>query len=167
MIDRAVGDGECLDFAGNSIEVLAVPGHTDRCRAYYQPTARAVFTGDTLFACGCGRVRGGMARMWRSLCRLRELPDETVVFGGHDYTLDNLEFAADLEPDNADVRDRLRHFRENDAAGRRQEASTVREEKLTNPFLRCDDPIFMRSVGMSGRRPAEVFAAIRGRKDRW
>ena len=168
MLDRVVKDGDTIPFAGQSIEALAVPGHTDRDMAYYLPMQKAVFTGDTLFSCGCGRVFGsGMERMWRSLCRLRELPDDTRVYGGHDYTCENLEFAAHLEPDNAAVQDRLRRFKAAAAAGRPAEPATLAEEKQTNPFLRCDVPSFMAAMKMTGRPPAEVFAVARGRKDRW
>jgi hydroxyacylglutathione hydrolase len=167
-LDRAVADGDAIRFAGRSIEVLAVPGHTTHDVAYYLPSHKAVFTGDALFAAGCGRILGADAgRMWRSLCRLRALPDDTHVFDGHDYTLDNLEFAAALEPEDAAVQARLRRFRAAEAAGKPYEASTIGEEKQTNPFFRCDAPGFAAVLGMRGDDPAQVFAAVRSRKDRW
>jgi hydroxyacylglutathione hydrolase len=149
-----VGGGDVVSFAGRSIEVLPVPGHTVHDLAYYLPEARVVFTGDTLFAGGCGRVLGGQPQvMWDSLCRLRALPEDTRVFGGHDYTEENLEFAAFVDPQNAAVQNRLDSLRRRAAQGRPFEASTIAEEKQTNPFFRCRD--------------AADFARLRSRKDAW
>lgn len=153
-VSERVGEGDVVPFAGQRIQVLAVPGHTPHDVAYYLPDEKAVFSGDVLFSGGCGRMFSGPAeRMWDSLCRLRALPDETRVFGGHDYTLDNLEFAAFVDSENVALRDRIARFRRNSEAGAAFEASTIAEEKLTNPFLRCRD--------------AAEFARLRSRKDAW
>ncbi|MDP6491133.1 MAG: hydroxyacylglutathione hydrolase, partial [Kiritimatiellia bacterium] len=110
-LDRTVVHGDSIDFAGHPIRALAVPGHTTHDTAYYLPEAKALFTGDLLFACGCGRMfERDSHQMWGSLCRLRNLPDDTCVYGGHDYTLENLAFAAHLEPDNVAIRERLKQF---------------------------------------------------------
>lgn len=164
-LDRTVGDGETIDLASRAIDVLAVPGHTAQDTAYYLPEAKALFTGDVLFACGCGRMFSRDAhQMWASLCRLRDLPDDTRVYGGHDYTLESLEFAAHLEPDNTAVRERLTRFRSDPEAAL---PSTLAEEKATNPFLRSDCVDLAEAVGLTGCSAAEVFGAIRGMKDRW
>jgi hydroxyacylglutathione hydrolase len=165
LVDRVVADGQSLDFAGHTIRVLEVPGHTAHDVAYYLPEAKAVFTGDTLFACGCGRAFGASAAvMWHSLCRLRDLPGTTRVFGGHDYTLENLEFAAHLQPDHPAIRERLTRFRADPEAAR---SATLAVEKATNPFLRCDSEALAQAAGLPGRGATEVFAAVRGMKDRW
>lgn len=136
-----------------TMEVLSVPGHTAHDVAYYLAESNAVFTGDTLFAGGCGRVFSGRADwMWKSLCRLRALPHSTRVFGGHDYTEDNLAFALLLEPDNRAVQNRLAAFRRNAASDRPFTPSTIAEERMTNPFFRCLN--------------VEVFSRIRERKRR-
>ncbi len=164
-VDRTVVHGSEIDISGHAISAIAVPGHTAHDTAYYLPEAGALFTGDVLFACGCGRMFGRDAhQMWGSLCRLRGLPDDTLVYGGHDYTLENLRFAADLEPENAVVRERLDRFRVNPAAAL---PSTLAEEKRTNPFLRCDTEPVAAAAGLPGHTAAEVFAAVRARKDRW
>lgn len=153
-VDTVVRDGDCLSFGRHAIEVLSVPGHTDHDVAYCVPDAHAVFTGDVLFAGGCGRVFGGQTEtMWESLCRLRALPDDVRVFGGHDYTEDNLEFALSLAPGDADVQVRLDALRRQQAQGLPLAPSTIAEERRTNPFLRC--------------RSAEEFARIRKLKDAW
>ncbi len=167
LLDETVGDAAVITFGESAIEVLTVPGHTAYDVAYYLPELPAVFTGDTLFACGCGRRFGGDAAvMWASLCRLRALPLATQVYGGHDYLHENLQFAVALEPDNAAVRQRLRDFEQGgrDAA---RDVSTIADECATNPFLRCDTPEVARAVDMPGAPPAAVFAEVRRRKDRW
>jgi hydroxyacylglutathione hydrolase len=151
---ETVAGGERVPFSGCSIQVLAVPGHTANDVAYYLPGAQAVFTGDTLFAGGCGRVFSGQPQvLWASLCRLRALPAGTQVFGGHDYTRENLEFAAHIEPGNAAVRARLDGVRRRESEGGPFEASTLAEERQTNPFFRCRD--------------AADFARVRALKDAW
>jgi hydroxyacylglutathione hydrolase len=153
-LDQLVGEGAVVPFAGHTMRVLSVPGHTQHDVAYYLPDEKALFPGDVLFAGGCGRMFSGPAElMWESLCRLRALPDDTRVFGGHDYVLDNLEFAAFVETDNADIRERIGRFRRNSGAGAPFEVPTLAEEKRTNPFLRCRD--------------AAEFARLRSRKDQW
>lgn len=153
-VDPAVVEGDRIPFGPCQIHVLEVPGHTQHDVAYYLPEQKAVFTGDTLFAGGCGRVFSHQPQLlWASLNRLRSLPDETRVYGGHDYTEENLEFALSLDPHNAAVRERLDELRRRAAEGAPFEASTVAEEKRTNPFLRC--------------RKAAEFARIRSLKDDW
>ena len=167
-VDMVLHDGDSIELEGHAIEVLAVPGHTDREVAYYLPGEKAVFTGDVLFAGGCGRLFGGTAaQMWQSLCRLRALPDDTHVFGGHDYTLENLEFAAHLEPDNAAVQKRLDRIRSAEQAGRPMPTSTIAGEKQTNPFLRCDAESLTLALDLAGHDAVDVFSRIRSMKDRW
>jgi hydroxyacylglutathione hydrolase len=164
-LDRTIVHGDVIEFAGHSISAIAVPGHTAHDTAYYLAEAKALFTGDMLFACGCGRMFGNDAhQMWGSLCRLRDLPDDTCIYGGHNYTLENLAFAMHLEPDNAAVRERLEQYRANPEGAI---PSTLGEEKRTNPFLRCDTESVAAAVNLSGRPAVEVFAAVRGMKDRW
>ena len=152
--DERVHEGDILEFSGISVEVLAVPGHTENDCAYYLPDEAAVFTGDVLFGGGCGRVFGGKpGQMWTSLCRLAALPDDTRVYPGHDYTLDNLEFAAFVDPDNDRVRNRLDTLRRREAEHLPFEPATMADERSTNPFLGCRD--------------AADFARMRARKDGW
>ena len=165
---KTLGEGDSIAVGGEKLSVLHVPGHTRNHVAYYAPALRAVWTGDVLFAGGCGRIPGGAAaEMWRSLQRLRGLPDDTRVFCGHEYTLENLEFAASLEGYNPAVQERLQRVRDLRNSGQPSVPSTIAEEKETNPFLRCDDPVFVKAIERDGVAPADLFAEIRGRKDRW
>jgi hydroxyacylglutathione hydrolase len=166
--DRSLREGDVVELPGGRARVLETPGHTASDISFYDETNTALWCGDTLFAGGCGRVfGGGYATMWQSLSRLRDLPDETRIYCGHEYTVDNLAFAADLEPDNAMVQQRLEAARATVARREATVPSLLGLEKRTNPFLRADSPALRRAVGMPDAPAAEVFAEIRRRKDRW
>lgn len=166
-LDRAVRGGEDIAFGTASFRVLATPGHTRTHVAYFAGGLPAVWTGDALFACGCGRIFEGTPEdMWQSMLRLRELPGETTLYGGHDYTQENLEFAAHVDPGNVAVRERLAEYVQRSAA-ERGHASTMDLEKATNPFLRADTIEMRKAMGLAFGSPEEVLGELRRRKDRW
>ena len=168
LYDRSVADGDHLEFAGTDVQVIATPGHTLDHVSYYVPDQKVAFVADTLFALGCGRVfEGTPEMMWESLKKLRALPDETVVYCGHEYTLANAEFAVTVEPANAALAARADGIRALRAEGKPTLPTTIGREKETNPFLRADDPGVADALGMAGANPAAIFAEIRGRKDRF
>ena len=170
-LTRAVGEGDTVAIPelDVSFAVLDIPGHTRAHIAYYG--AECLFCGDTLFACGCGRVfEGTPEQMYASLEKLRALPDSTKVYCGHEYTLANIGFARGVEPGNEalDAREaRDRRLRE---AGKPTLPTTLGEEKATNPFLRCLEPAVVESankyLGARAADPVRVFAAIRDWKNR-
>ena len=170
-LTRAVSEGDTVTIPelDVSFAVLDIPGHTRAHIAYYG--AECLFCGDTLFACGCGRVfEGTPEQMYASLDKLRALPDSTKVYCGHEYTLANIGFARSVEPGNAalDAREaRDRGLRE---AGKPTLPTTLGEEKATNPFLRCLEPAVIDSankyLGARAADPVRVFAAIRDWKNR-
>jgi hydroxyacylglutathione hydrolase len=132
--------------------------------AYYG--AESLFCGDTLFACGCGRVfEGTPQQMLASLAKLAALPDATKVYCGHEYTLANIKFAQAVEPYNAALAARLARDRKLRDAGKPTLPSTLGEERATNPFLRCAEPAVIESankyLGARLADPVRVFAAIR------
>lgn len=162
--------GTTFEEAGLRFEAEHVPGHTRGALAYVGEGF--VFTGDTLFGAGCGRLFEGTAE---ELChslneRLASLPDDTEVYCGHEYTQKNLAFAALVEPENVEVRERQRRVADLRATARPTVPSKIREEKETNPFLRLDSAGIrawaMRERG-SMRERVEVFAALRAARDRF
>lgn len=170
LVDAVVEEGAEVSCAGgrHDFYVMEIPGHTADHVAFYSPELRVVFTGDTLFACGCGRVLSGRhGEMWRSLKRLRDLPGETMVYCGHDYTLDNVEFACDLEPGNVALAARLEDVRETVGRKGLTVPTSIELENSTNPFLRCDTTDVASAVGLAGSDPQAVFAEVRRRKDAW
>jgi hydroxyacylglutathione hydrolase len=131
-----------------------------------------LFCGDTLFACGCGRLFEGTAeQMMSSLAKLAALPDATRVYCGHEYTLANIAFAQAVEPANAALAARLARDGKLRAAGKPTLPSTLGEERATNPFLRCREPAVVESankyLGARISDPVRVFAAIREWKNRF
>jgi hydroxyacylglutathione hydrolase len=163
------GDTVTIPQLGVAFSVLDIPGHTRAHIAYYG--AGALFCGDTLFACGCGRLFEGTAeQMYASLEKLRALPDDTKVYCGHEYTLANIGFAKGVEPDNAALAARENRDRRLREAGKPTVPSRLGEEKATNPFLRCKEPAVVESVnkylGARVSDPVRVFAAIREWKNR-
>lgn len=158
------GDTVTIPELGASFSVLDIPGHTRAHIAYYG--AGSLFCGDTLFACGCGRVfEGTPQQMYASLEKLRALPDDTKVYCGHEYTLANIGFAKGVEPGNAALAAREARDRRLREAGKPTLPSRLGEEKATNPFLRCTEPAVVESVnkylGTRVSDPVRVFAAIR------
>jgi hydroxyacylglutathione hydrolase len=164
------GDQIELPALGVAFQVIGIPGHTRAHVAYYG--GGMLFCGDTLFACGCGRLFEGTAeQMYASLRKLTSLPDDTRVYCGHEYTLANIEFAKAVEPDNEALSDRERSDRGLRDAGRPTLPSTLGREKATNPFLRCLEPPVIESankyLGARLADPVKVFAAIREWKNRF
>ncbi|MDX2101323.1 MAG: hydroxyacylglutathione hydrolase [Alphaproteobacteria bacterium] len=162
----ALGDGERFAFGATSAVVMDVPGHTRGHIAFWFDRDQAVFAGDTLFSLGCGRMfEGTPQQMWHSLARLRALPGETRMFCAHEYTASNGRFAATIEPDNADLRQRLRDVADLRAAGQPTLPTTIAQECRTNPFLRVDVPAVAAAVGTQASDPVATFAALRRAKD--
>ena len=164
------GDRVSIPELGVSFSVLDIPGHTRAHIAYYG--AGALFCGDTLFACGCGRLfEGTPEQMFGSLSKLAALPDDTKVYCGHEYTLANIGFAKAVEPDNRALSAREERDRRLREAGKPTLPSTLADEKATNPFLRCREPAVIESankyLGTRVADPVRVFAAIRDWKNRF
>ena len=172
ITDR-VDDGDPVQVGGVRGRVLFIPAHTSGHVAYWFPEQRAVFTGDTLFAGGCGRLfEGDAAQMMSSLGKLAGLPDDTRVYCGHEYTEKNLEFALTLEPGNPALRAKMAAVQALRRAGKPTVPSTIEDEKETNPFLRADSPELAASVrarvpGLPAGDRVALFAAVRGLKDRF
>ena len=169
-ITDPVEDGGEFRFGSLRVRVIFIPAHTSGHVAYHLPDEKAVFTGDTLFAGGCGRLfEGDAAMMVRSLGRLTGLPPDTRVYCGHEYTVKNLEFALTLEPGNAALRGKYERVRRMREAGEPTVPSTIGEELETNPFLRPASEELQRSIlGKFPGTPADpvaVFARTRELKD--
>ena len=153
-------------IGGFEAKAIATPGHTLDHISYYLPVAGVAFTADTLFALGCGRVfEGTPEMMWQSLHKLMALPDETVVYCGHEYTQANARFALTIDPDNQALIERSKEIDDLRSRGEATLPTTIGLEKATNPFLRVDDPGIRERLGMENASQAEVFAEIRKRKD--
>lgn len=151
-IDIELDEGDSFTVAGETGEVLTVPGHTLGHVLYYFADQHALFCGDTLFSMGCGRLfEGTPEQMFHSLSKFKELPPETKIYCGHEYTEANGKFALELEPDNEDILERMEEVQRLRANDEPTLPVTLDIEFRTNPFLRAQD--------------AETFAKIRELKD--
>ncbi|HET9843709.1 MAG TPA: hydroxyacylglutathione hydrolase [Gammaproteobacteria bacterium] len=152
-----------------SFKVLSIPGHTLDHIAYYNN--KFLFCGDTLFSAGCGRVfEGTMPQMLQSLEKLKALDGDILMFCAHEYTKKNLEFALTLEPENLAIKKRLCQVKEQLAQEKPSLPVRLREEKQTNPFLRCREAKLIQAVIKKDPRidpkdPIAVFTALRKWKD--
>lgn len=152
-VDHVLDPHDRLEMTDQiSLEIIATPGHTLDMLNYHVPAAEAVFTGDTLFTLGCGRLfEGDAAMMWASLQRLAALPPTTKVYGAHDYTLANLDFALAQFPGHAALQKRADVIYNQRANGEPTVPSVLGEELATNPFLIAQD--------------VQDFARLRAAKD--
>lgn len=167
-LDVALREGGTVTVGNCEGVVIDVPGHTRGHIAYYFAGSNALFCGDALFALGCGRMFEGTAeQMWTSLKKLRDLPDDTHVYCAHEYTNANADFALHLEPRNLALKQRAEDVTRLRESGKPTVPSLLGLEKKTNPFLRCDDPAFLRNIGLTGLGAVSAFAEVRGRKDRF
>jgi len=171
-ITRLLRDGEEFQLGTLRGRAIFIPAHTSGHLAYYFSEAGAVFTGDTLFAGGCGRIfEGDAAQMMASLGRLAALPDATLVYCGHEYTSKNLEFASMLEPSNQALAQRRREVAALLEERRPSVPTTLATEKATNPFLRTHSAELRASIRERdpgvGDDPVSILAATRRLKDNY
>lgn len=167
---RVPADGETLVLPGLDLRmtVIATPGHTLDHLCYVGDGR--LFSGDTLFSCGCGRLfEGSPEMMHASLERLAALPGDTLVYCAHEYTLANLAFALEVEPDNTALHARRRDALALRRAGHPTLPVSLASERETNPFLRCNEEnvraAAARYTGSPVRAGVQTFAAIRAWKD--
>ncbi|NWG86802.1 MAG: hydroxyacylglutathione hydrolase [Hydrogenophilaceae bacterium] len=169
-VSHPLSDGMQLELPaiGATFEIFEVPGHTLGHIAYYGEGL--LFCGDTLFACGCGRLfEGSPAQMHASLQRLAALPGETLVYCTHEYTLDNIAFALSVDPDNAQLHERAALEQAKRAQGLPTLPSTIALEQATNPFLRCHAPALRQAAEAYAQRPLhaeiEILGVVRDMKN--
>ncbi|MGH6870675.1 MAG: hydroxyacylglutathione hydrolase [Rhizomicrobium sp.] len=163
-IDTGVSEAASWQFGDRAVRILEIPAHTRGHIAFVFDGV--AFTGDTLFAMGCGRLfEGTPAMMWDSLSKLMRLPDETRIYCGHEYTQNNGRFALSVEPGNADLIARMARVDVARGRGTPTVPSTMALEKKTNPFLRPDSNVIKRTLELEQASDVEVFAELRRRKD--
>lgn len=164
-MNRPVQDGDAVELLGLRWQVLAVPGHTAGHVAYFVPAVPLaeglrpmLFCGDTLFSAGCGRLFEGTAeQMLHSLQRLAQLPADTLLCCGHEYTLANMAFAQAVEPDNVQLAAALQQARALRAQGQPTLPAMLGQERQINPFLRSREPAVRQALRhfLQGQQPVE------------
>jgi hydroxyacylglutathione hydrolase len=165
-LDETVAEPDIVKVGGLRARVFDTPGHTSGHICLWFENEKLLFAGDTIFALGCGRaIERPASVLWQSLLKLRELPGDTSIYCGHEYTVANGRFAVTVDPGNARLKSRLAEVERMRAAGKPTIPSTMAEERATNPFLRADDPAVAATIGMQGADPAAVFTELRERKN--
>lgn len=168
-LDATVGHDDTVTLGSTAFLVIATPGHTLGHIALYNPTDGHVFTSDALFSMGCGAMMEGKpGPMWEGLKALRALPDQTLMFCGHEYTQTNARFALKVDPRNAALNIRAAEVNRMRSEGKFTVPVSMAMEKATNPFLRADRPELAKAMGLEpDTDPAVVFAALRVAKDKF
>ena len=167
-ISVKLNPGDEFIFGEEKVKVFGCDGHTIGHIAYWMPGSHALFVGDTIFSLGCGGLFEGTAKqMWESLAGLRALPDDTLVYCAHEYTLENGAYALTAEPSNGALQARMAEARAQRAEGKFTVPSTMGSEKACNPFLRPESAELQRKVGAVGKELWEIFGAVRSDKDRF
>lgn len=167
-VDETVREGDKVRVGTLTANVIETPGHTLGHIAYWFHGDKIAFVGDTLFSIGCGRViEGTPEQMWTSLLKLRDLPNDTEIYCGHEYTAANIKFAQTIEPDNMALSARAAQVTRLLAEGEPTIPVTIGDEKMENPFLRADHPEVAAGIGMGGEAASAVFTEIRARKNKF
>jgi len=162
--DRLVRHGDVVCLGDWEADVIDVSGHTNGHIAYHVPDAAMAFVGDSLFALGCGRMfEGEPAQFWASLCRLKALPANTMIYCAHEYTASNARFALHADPDNAALASYAAEVFQRREHGKPTVPAPLARELATNPFLRADDPALRARWG--GGDAVQTFAALREAKN--
>ncbi|MHB1109112.1 MAG: hydroxyacylglutathione hydrolase [Devosia sp.] len=166
-LDVLTGPGENVSLGATDFYVIGTPGHTLGHVVYYDHAGGHLFTADALFSMGVGRMfEGKPGPMWEGLEEVRALPDETLIYCGHEYSPDNARFAQSVDPRNAALKIRAAEVKRMRDTGKFTIPVSLRMEKATNPFLRADRPELATAMGLApGTKPSAVFAALRAAKD--
>lgn len=166
-LDRTVSEATPFTWAGYDVRVIETPGHTLGHIVYVLPSENLAFTGDTLFAMGCGRMFEGDAQgMWSALEKLMELPDSTAIYCGHEYTAANGRFALSVEPENQDLVARMAQVSAMRAENKPTVPTTMALEKATNPFLRVSSMPIRARLGLERAPDWAVFQRLRELKNK-
>lgn len=167
VVTTPLRGGDILAIDSYEFKILATPGHTATHISYYEPNYHWLFCGDTLFSAGCGRVFDGtIEELHESLGKLKALPRETLVFCAHEYTQNNLRFAATIEPNNQAIRNYAHRLLAKEK--RCSLPSSIAIEKQINPFLRTEEPTvkaYAHQRGCQDSQSLSVFKLIRAEKD--
>ena len=160
--------GEQFNLGETDFKVIHVPGHTLGHIAFYSEKASVIFTGDTLFSLGCGRIfEGTFEQMFDSLEKIKNLSKNTMIYCGHEYTNNNGRFCISIDKDNKKLKDRIQDVKNKMGKKLPTLPVTLNDELETNIFLRCDDKRIKNNLNMSNSSELEVFKKLRNLKDKF
>ena len=161
-IDKFLKDNQNFKIGNLNILVIFIPGHTKGHIAFYLEKEKIVFTGDTLFSLGCGKIfEGTYKQMFNSLNKLKNLPAATKVYSGHEYTKKNLDFCLTYDPNNEFLKKKAEWINSNNITM----PSSIGEELKTNIFLRCEEQSIKDALNLKNSSDQEIFVKLRDLKD--
>ena len=165
-IDKVLKDKQVFKIGDLSFTTIFVPGHTSGHIAFYSEKEKVIFTGDTLFSLGCGRVfEGTYKQMFNSLNKLKNLPKDTRIYCGHEYTYNNLEFCMKFNPNNIFLKSKKDAIELNLKNKKPTIPSTIGDEIKTNIFFRFNDPDVKKAINLENSSDIEIFTKLRDLKD--
>ena len=155
-------------FGETDFEILHIPGHTLGHIAFYSKKANIIFTGDTLFSLGCGKIfEGTFEQMFNSLEKIKQLPKNTMIYCGHEYTISNGNFCISIDKDNIKLKNRIQQIKKKSEEKTPSIPVTLGSELETNIFLRSDDEQIKKHLEMNNSSKLEVFTKLRNLKDKF
>ncbi|MEK9560735.1 MAG: hydroxyacylglutathione hydrolase [Pelagibacteraceae bacterium] len=165
-IDIQIKDKEIFNFEDEEIELNFAPGHTSGHIFYFFKKNKLAFVGDVVFSLGCGRIfEGTPEQMYKSVMKIKSLPEDTKIYCGHEYTESNLKFCLAYDADNHNLKKRGDEVRELRQKGLPTIPTTISDEKKNNIFFRCDENTIIEKLGLKGSEPQMVFKKLRELKD--
>ena len=167
-IDIKVSEGDLFKFGNTNFEIIFIPGHTRGHIAFYSKLEKIIFTGDTLFSLGCGRIfEGTYKQMFESINKIKKLPHSTKIYCGHEYTKKNLEFCMKYENNNKFLLKKLNWINSQLNKNKPTIPISLNEELKTNIFLRCNELSLKNALGMNNASDEAVFKKLRDLKDQF
>ncbi len=165
-IDITLKEKQNFKIGNTFFEVIYIPGHTKGHIAFYSKDEKLVFSGDTLFSLGCGKIfEGTHEQMFKSLNKLKSLPSDTKIYCGHEYTKKNLEFCLKYDPNNEFLKRKINWIESKIKSNTPTIPVSIDEEKKTNIFLRCNEPAIKIALGLDSTSEQEIFSKLRDLKD--
>ena len=165
-IDTTLHKNQNFKIGNTSFQVIFVPGHTAGHIAFYSKDQKIVFTGDTLFSLGCGRIfEGTSEQMFSSINKLKNLPEDTKIYCGHEYTKKNLDFCIKYEPNNKYLKDKKSWINTKIKSNLPSIPVSIKEELRTNIFLRCNEQEVKYALNLDNSSEQEIFVKLRDLKD--
>ena len=166
--DITLNDGDTFSFGKTNFRAIHIPGHTLGHIAFYSKNAKVIFSGDTLFSLGCGRIfEGSFEQMFNSIEKIKKLPSDTLIYCGHEYTKKNGEFAVSIDDENKLLKERIKNVASKIKQGLPSIPVSLKDELNTNIFLRCENQKIKSKLQMRNASKLEVFTKLRNLKDQF
>ena len=165
-INIKLSHNENFKLGSVDFKIFIIPGHTSGHICFYAKNEKIIFTGDTLFSLGCGRIfEGTHLEMLTSLNLIKKLPTDTQIYCGHEYTQKNLDFCIKYEFNNNKLKEKKKWLFSKLSKKKPTIPITIEEELNTNIFFRCNDLAIKKSLSMESSSELEIFKKLRDLKD--